>query len=94
MSYLRHLPVNEMKIDQSFVREMTHDAGAASIVFLIAGLARSLGLSVVVEGVENQAIWEMLTVLHGGAAQGHLISRPMPVDEAMRWLIARSNAAA
>ena len=86
LAYLRELPVHEMKLDRSFVFPMADDARAAALVYSTIGLAHSLGLRMVAEGVESQ---EALTALarHGcDYAQGYVISRPLPAAELNLWL--------
>ncbi len=86
LAYLKRLPVDELKIDKSFVMGMEHDQDDAKIVRSTIDLAHNLGLSVVAEGVENQAILEQLTVLKCDEAQGYHISRPMPAADFLVWL--------
>ena len=86
LAYLKRLPVDELKIDMSFVRHMRDDEIDAAIVASTIGLGHSLGLSVVAEGVENQDAWETLVTLGCDAAQGYHLSRPLPADQLERWL--------
>ena len=86
LAYLRRLPVTEVKIDKSFVRDMGTDAGDAAIVETIVGLARHLGLRVVAEGVEDELSRERLVKMGCDLAQGYLISRPLPADRLDAWL--------
>jgi len=86
MSYLRDLPVDELKIDQSFVKRMLHDTKDAVIVRTSIDLAQRLGLRAVAEGVEDDATWRALQVLDCDAAQGYLFSRPLPAAELNTWL--------
>jgi diguanylate cyclase len=86
LSYLKRLPVDEVKIDKSFVLNMQHDANDAVIVRSIIELARNLGLQVVAEGVESAAIWDALRDLDCDIAQGYLISRPLPASQFAMWL--------
>ena len=80
------LPVNQIKIDKSFVLKMTSDESAAAIVRSTIDLGHELGLHVVAEGVENQEILEQLTALGCDSAQGYHISRPMSAAELATWL--------
>jgi EAL domain-containing protein (putative c-di-GMP-specific phosphodiesterase class I) len=75
------LPLDQLKIDQLFVRDMLHVPHAASIVQAIVHLAGNLGLHVVAEGVEDEAQWDELRTLGCGRFQGYLFARPMPLDE-------------
>ncbi|HUG22838.1 putative bifunctional diguanylate cyclase/phosphodiesterase, partial [Piscinibacter sp.] len=85
LAYLRRLPVDELKIDKSFVMCMEKDADGAKIVRSTIDLAHNLGLSVVAEGVESAAVWDMLRELNCDEAQGFHMSRPMPVAEFSTW---------
>ena len=85
LAYLRRLPVQELKIDKSFVMGMQAGEGDAMIVRSTIDLAHNLGLSVVAEGVENAAILERLRTLACDEAQGYHISRPLPVDDFLAW---------
>lgn len=84
-SYLKQLPVDELKIDMSFIRNMDRDAVDAKIVRSIVELAHNLELSVVAEGVENARIWELLHELRCDQAQGYHMGKPMPVAEFRPW---------
>lgn len=94
LAYLKRLPVHELKIDKSFVMGMEHDDSDAKIVRSTVDLAHNLGLAVVAEGVENEAILELLHQLGCDEAQGYHISRPMPVDAFNAWRERRAAAAA
>lgn len=87
LAYLKNLPVDEIKIDKSFVMEMTHDNTDSMIVRSVIYIAHNLGLKVVAEGVENQLIWEMLSSLNCDTAQGYFMSRPIPGDTLLQWSI-------
>jgi len=86
LAYLKNLPVNEIKIDKSFVREMDRDKDDATIVRSTVELGHTLGLSVVAEGVENQACWDMLKGLGCDYAQGYHMGRPISVEDMKAWL--------
>ena len=89
LAYLKRLPVDELKIDKSFVMAMAHDAGDAKIVRSIIDLAHNLGLSVVAEGIENENVLALLHELRCDEGQGFHMSTPLPVadfcDWAARW---------
>lgn len=90
LSYLQRLPVDAIKIDQSFVAAMQHDDGSTAIVRSTIELAHSLHLQVVAEGVEDNATLEELAALHCDMAQGYCISRPLPADDFLGWCAARA----
>ena len=85
LAYLKKLPVDELKIDQSFVRSMETDADDAMIVRSTIDLAHNLGLVVVAEGVENAKAWDMLRALNCDQAQGYHMGRPMPATDFSNW---------
>jgi diguanylate cyclase (GGDEF)-like protein len=85
LAYLKKLPVDELKIDKSFVLSMEKDADDARIVRSIIDLAHGLGLSVVAEGVENAQVWDLLRDLSCDEAQGFHMGRPMPSNEFVHW---------
>jgi EAL domain-containing protein (putative c-di-GMP-specific phosphodiesterase class I) len=87
LAYLKKLPVDELKIDQSFVKNMETDGDDAKIVRSTVELAHNLGLSVVAEGVENEAVWELLRELGCDQAQGYHMGRPMPADTFSEWSV-------
>ncbi|MCO7218370.1 EAL domain-containing protein [Klenkia sp. PcliD-1-E] len=94
LSYLQRLPIDEVKIDKSFVADMLHRPGDTSIVRAVADLGRNLGLDVVAEGVEDQDTWDALTELGVHLIQGWHLARPMPVDALLSWLDDRAATAA
>lgn len=86
LTYLRRLPANTLKIDQSFVRDMLNDADDLAILKGILGLAKVFDREVVAEGVETIAHGECLLDLGCDCAQGYGIARPMPADQVIPWL--------
>ena len=88
LAYLRDLPVDELKLDRSFIAPMADDVRAAALVASTIALAHSLGLRMVAEGVEDDVTYRELCRLGCDEAQGYFISRPVPADELTRWLLA------
>jgi len=93
LSRLKQLPFDELKIDRSFVKEMTRDKGDEAIVYSTIELARSLGRSVTAEGVEDQATLLRLESFGCNAAQGFYLARPLPAAQCEAWLAAAKEAA-
>jgi diguanylate cyclase (GGDEF)-like protein len=89
LAHLKRLPVHELKIDKSFVMNMTHDESDAVIVQSTIDLARNLRLRTVAEGVEDEATWYHLARLGCDVAQGYFLSRPVPAAELTAWLRAQ-----
>lgn len=86
LSRLRKLPVTEIKIDQSFIKDMNHNKDDEAIVRSTIDLAHNLGLAVVAEGVETRAALVLLNSLGCDTAQGYLISRPLNIDDLSKFL--------
>lgn len=85
LNYLKQLPTQTLKIDQSFVRDMLVDAEDFSITSAIVGLAKAFNKVVVAEGVETQEHFFALRALGCDFAQGYLIAKPMPAADVVRW---------
>jgi EAL domain-containing protein (putative c-di-GMP-specific phosphodiesterase class I) len=81
LSYLKHFPLDVLKIDQTFVRDLTRDPGDAIIVDASISLGHKLGFEVVAEGVETQEQLDFLRAQGCGVAQGYHFSRPVPASE-------------
>ncbi len=81
LAYLKRFAVDKLKIDQSFVRGLVTDPGDEAIVRAIIGMARSLGLRTIAEGVEDEQVLDLLRDCHCDEAQGYHIARPMPVED-------------
>jgi diguanylate cyclase len=94
LAYLQRLPVEEIKIDRSFVGAMSTDLGSAAIVRATIELASSLRLNVVAEGVEDDVTWQGLRRLGCSTAQGYFVSRPMPAGDVEGWLSEWSRTSA
>jgi diguanylate cyclase (GGDEF)-like protein/PAS domain S-box-containing protein len=84
--YLQRLPIDELKVDRSFVQRLATVPADATIVRSTIDLAHNLGLTVVAEGVEDAAALDMLVAYGCDCAQGYLFSRPLPADELTEWL--------
>ncbi|HEV6968441.1 putative bifunctional diguanylate cyclase/phosphodiesterase [Roseateles sp.] len=85
LAYLKRLPVDELKIDKSFVMAMERDLDDARIVRSTIELAHNLGLSVVAEGLETLKAWALLAKLGCDEGQGYFVSKPMPQEQFIAW---------
>src|ERR1043166_595810 len=81
LSYLMRFPLDELKIDRSFLAPIGNPGNRGSIVVTVIAIARSLGLNVVAEGVENQKQLDFLKAHHCDECQGFLFSKPVPADQ-------------
>lgn len=86
LAYLKRLPVNELKIDKSFVMKMAQDQDDAKIVRSTVDLGHNLGLRVVAEGVESEEVWFLLRQMGCDQGQGYFMGKPMPVERFLEWL--------
>jgi len=86
LSYLARLPVSELKIDRSFMRDLETDPNTQAVVTAVVRIGQSLGLAVVAEGVETAPQYQLLKGLGCDAAQGFYFARPMSVDAIEAWL--------
>ncbi|CDG83325.1 putative bifunctional diguanylate cyclase/phosphodiesterase [Janthinobacterium agaricidamnosum] len=86
LAYLKRLPVDELKIDKSFVLNMENDEGDTKIVRSTIDLGHNMGLRVVAEGIESEAVWRLLAELGCDQGQGYFMSRPIPADQLSGWL--------
>jgi diguanylate cyclase (GGDEF)-like protein/PAS domain S-box-containing protein len=93
LCYLRELPIDEIKIDRSFVMHMNDQLDDVAIVRSTIDLGRNLGLDVVAEGVETREIWDKLQELGCQTAQGYYLSRPISAESLTEWLRARDEPA-
>lgn len=85
LSYLKRYPIDKLKIDQSFVRDMTSDSGDATLVTAIIAMGHSLNIPVIAEGIETDEQLAMLRANGCDMGQGFHIGRPMPLDELLQW---------
>jgi diguanylate cyclase (GGDEF)-like protein len=86
LSYLNELPLDEVKIDRSFISRLARDPQTSSIVRAAIDLSHALGLDAVAEGIEDEATLERLILLGCDLAQGYFIAKPMPADAVLPWL--------
>jgi diguanylate cyclase (GGDEF)-like protein/PAS domain S-box-containing protein len=94
MAYLKSLPVDELKVDRSFVMHLRESQSDAVIVRSTVDLGHNLGLRVVAEGVEDEATWQELATLGCDTVQGYYLARPMPAAELIPWLAAQPQPVA
>lgn len=87
LTYLKHLPAETLKIDQSFIRNMTNSADDLAIVEGVIGLAEVFQRQVIAEGVETQMLGDMLLSIGCDLAQGYGVARPMPAQEMPGWAL-------
>jgi EAL domain-containing protein (putative c-di-GMP-specific phosphodiesterase class I) len=90
LSHLQRLPVDEIKIDRSFIQEIDNHQHDDAIVRSTIGLGHALNLKVVAEGVESASSWEMLRRLGCDLIQGYFVSKPLPAREFTAWIAART----
>ncbi|MBK6597614.1 MAG: EAL domain-containing protein [Proteobacteria bacterium] len=86
LSYLRNLPIDTLKIDRSFVRDMNIDNSDAAIVRAIIGMASSLNLATVAEGIESREQASQLLALGCSLGQGYYFAKPMPAENTFELL--------
>jgi EAL domain-containing protein (putative c-di-GMP-specific phosphodiesterase class I) len=87
LAYLKRFPLDVLKIDRAFIRDVTSDADDATITVAMINLAHSLGLKVVAEGVETSAQLEFLKAHGCDEMQGYIFSRPLPLEGALQALV-------
>ncbi|MGE5491464.1 MAG: EAL domain-containing protein [Actinomycetota bacterium] len=89
LSYLKRFPVDKLKVDRSFVRDMATDPEDAALVQAIVQMAKTLGLKTIAEGVETQAVLDHLRLSHCDEVQGFFFGRPMPAEDFETYLFKR-----
>jgi len=85
LAYLTQLPIDTLKIDRSFIDQLSENGQSRAIVRSITALAQALGLSTVAEGVETQSQLDSLQALGCKEVQGYFFARPMPADDLPQW---------
>ena len=91
LNYLRRFPIDRLKIDQSFIRDITHTPANASITKAIIALADSLSLDVVAEGIEDSVENDYLNQLGCQEGQGYFFARPLDTAQVAEWLAGRGG---
>lgn len=91
LSHLKRFPIGTLKIDQSFVRDMTSDAGDAHLVNAIIAMGHSLNIPIVAEGIETAAQLDLLRANNCDLGQGFYIGHPMPFDVLLQWFATDSR---
>ena len=86
LAYLKRLPIDTLKIDRSFLLDMTENESDAILVRSIIDLGHNLGFQVVAEGVEDREVWDLLDILGCDAVQGYHVSRPLTRERFSHWL--------
>jgi diguanylate cyclase (GGDEF)-like protein/PAS domain S-box-containing protein len=85
LAYLKRFPVDNLKIDISFIREMVKDPDSASIVVAIINMAHTLNLKTIAEGIETEEQWNFLHLLRCDMGQGFYLSKPLPAEDIERF---------
>jgi diguanylate cyclase (GGDEF)-like protein len=89
LAYLKHLPIQTLKIDRAFIAEILHSSKDDAITESIIGLGHKLGVTVLAEGIEDAETWNRLRVLGCDEGQGYYLARPMPAAQLSEWIAAR-----
>lgn len=92
MGYLKNFPIDNIKIDQSFVRDLEIDRANQAILRAIVALAKNLDLGVIAEGIETQLQKNFLAAIGCDQIQGYLLSKPLPMDELVAFVLASKNS--
>jgi EAL domain-containing protein (putative c-di-GMP-specific phosphodiesterase class I) len=91
LAYLKRFPLDTLKIDRSFIKDTPSDAGDVALTTAIIGIAHSLNLSVVAEGVELQSQFDLLKERRCDIIQGYLVSRPIPPENIPEFIASRQS---
>lgn len=92
MEQLKRIPFTELKVDRAFVHGAAKDMSARAILESSVSLGRSLSMTIVAEGVEDQTDWDLIASIGVDVVQGYFVARPMPADEFEAWLRARRDS--
>ena len=92
LAYLKRLPVNEMKIDRAFIKDMAHDEDDKLIVSTTIDMGHKFGLRVIAEGVEDAETVALLKEMNCDQVQGYFYAKPMPIDELYEWIADQKKA--
>lgn len=84
LSYLKQFPINTLKIDRSFIKDIPEDKNDIEIAYTIIAMAHNMGLTVVAEGVETREQWQLLKAQHCDHLQGYYFAKPMPMDDILK----------
>jgi diguanylate cyclase (GGDEF)-like protein len=85
LSHLAHLPIDKLKVDQSFIRNINTDSRSLAITETVIALGKRLGVKVVAEGIETDEAFDLLRRCQCDLGQGYLLSAPLPADQFARW---------
>jgi EAL domain-containing protein (putative c-di-GMP-specific phosphodiesterase class I) len=91
LAQLKRFPLDNLKIDMSFIREIATDPDTASIVTAIINMAHTLNLKTIAEGIETEEQWKILRLLRCDMGQGFYLSKPLPPEEMEKILIGGTN---
>jgi EAL domain-containing protein (putative c-di-GMP-specific phosphodiesterase class I) len=91
LTHVVDLPINGLKIDRSFTRQLLEDSRKEIVINQIIHLARSLDISVICEGVETEEQYDRLRMMGDFAVQGFLVAKPLPFEEATDWMAASAE---
>ena len=86
LSYLKRFPMDTLKVDMSFIKDITEDADSSAIVTGIIALGHSLRMKIIAEGVETEAQRDLLKALKCDQIQGYFLAKPMPGNELAKWM--------
>ena len=91
LAYLRALPIDHLKIDRAFIKDLPNDDDAVAVARAIIDLGHALGFRITAEGIETQEQYDFLRNAGCDQGQGYLLARPMPAADLARWLASRGE---